>query len=82
MGKGKRRHTTLLFKVDLLCLSVLHSFTSFNYSFIPKYVFNNYYIPDTVQIAEAEIVNQIGKTPVFMKKWKRKDNYNCTWGNR
>lgn len=35
-----------------------------------------------MHIAGAEIVNQIDKTPVFMKRQKREDNYNWTWGNR
>lgn len=45
---GDRRHIALLFKVDFRHLSILNSFTSFNYSLIHNHVLSNYYIPGTL----------------------------------
>lgn len=58
------------------------SFILFNFLFTYKYVLSNCYIPGTVQVAEAEIVNNIDKTPVFMKRQNRQDNDNGTLSNR
>lgn len=49
---------------------------------IHKYVVSNYHFPGTVQIAGAESVDKIDKTPVLMERQKRKDSYNWTLKNR